>query len=68
MPIKATAATTRPSRTSLASDSGMVFVDVWGSPEEFAAFAEAQISPAAGDSELPAFEPRFVPVHNHMGV
>lgn len=49
------------------TDSGMVIVDVWGSPEEFAAFAESQIAPAAEELGTPPLEPVFVPVHNHMG-
>jgi heme-degrading monooxygenase HmoA len=54
------------SHVAAVTDSGMVFVDMWGSPEEFAAFAESQIEPAAGDEGLPPFEPKFVPVYNHM--
>jgi hypothetical protein len=48
------------------TDSGMVFVDVWGAPEEFAAFAESELAPAAGEAGPPPLEPRFVPVYNHM--
>ena len=48
------------------TDSGMVFVDVWGSPEEFAAFAESELASAPGAAEAPPLEPRFVPVyHRH---
>lgn len=48
------------------TDSGMVFVDVWGTPEEFAAFAESELASAPGAAEAPPLEPRFVPVYNHM--
>jgi hypothetical protein len=48
------------------TDDGMVFVDVWDSPESFGRFAEEQLGPAAGDAELPPMEPRFVPVHYRL--
>ena len=48
------------------TDDGMIFVDVWESPEEFASFAERELADA-GD-ELGPMEPRFVPVHNRMVV
>jgi hypothetical protein len=44
------------------TETGMVFVDVWDSPESAGRFVEAQIAPAAG-GELPVGEPRFMPVH-----
>jgi heme-degrading monooxygenase HmoA len=52
------------SHVAAVTDSGMVFVDVWGSPEEFAAFAESELASAPGAAEAPPLEPRFVPVHN----
>lgn len=47
-------------------DGGMVFVDVWGSPEEFASFAEGTIGPAAEGMDMPALEPKFHAVHRTM--
>ena len=49
------------------SDDGLVVVDVWGSAEEFAAFAEAELAPRAGDS-LSGMTPQIVPVHNYVQV
>jgi len=51
------------SHAAAVADGGMVFVDVWDSPESFGRFAEEQLAPAAGGAELPPMEPRFVPVH-----
>jgi len=45
---------------------GMVIVDVWESPEAFGRFAEESIAPAADEVGMPAFEPRFVPVHRRI--
>jgi hypothetical protein len=57
-----------PSVTHIAavSDGGMVFVDVWDSPESFGRFAEEQLGPASAGANLPELEPRFVPVHNRF--
>jgi hypothetical protein len=49
-----------------ATDDGMLIVDIWESPEAFARFADEQIAPAAGDIGMTGFEPRFIPVHNHI--
>lgn len=44
-------------------ETGLVVVDVWDSPESFAAFAQDEIASAG---ELPPLEPTFAPVHNHL--
>ena len=51
-----------------ARDGGLLVVDVWGSPEEFGAFAETQIGPAAvGAGVDPAtIQPKLVPVINRI--
>jgi hypothetical protein len=54
------------SHAAAVTDGGMVFVDVWDSPESFGRFTEQQLGPAAAGADLPAMEPRFVPVHNRM--
>ena len=51
------------SHVAAVADRGMVFVDVWGSPEEFGAFAEKELASAA--DAIGPMETRFVPVHNH---
>lgn len=48
------------------ADGGMVFVDVWDSPESFGAFAEEQLAPVAAQVEMPSFTPRFLPIHNRL--
>jgi hypothetical protein len=48
------------------TDDGLMVVDIWESPEAFGRFADEQIGPAAANAGLPGFEPRFVPVHNHI--
>lgn len=48
------------------SDDGMVFVDIWDSPESAGRFFEDEIGPAAADSNLGEIEPRVVPVHNRF--
>lgn len=45
---------------------GMVFVDVWDSAESFGRFAETALAPAAEGVDMPALEPRFLPVHNRL--
>ena len=45
---------------------GMVFVDVWDSPEAFGRFAEETIVPAAEGEDLPALEPQFHRLHNTL--
>jgi len=45
------------------TDDGMVFVDVWDSPESIQRFLEEQIIPAAGGATPPG-QPRFARVHN----
>ena len=47
-------------------NGGMVFVDVWDSPETFARFAEDTIGPAAEGEDVPALEPRFHPLHKTL--
>jgi hypothetical protein len=54
------------SHAAAVNDEGMVFVDVWDSPESLGRFAEEQIGPAAAESGLGSLDPRFVPVHNRM--
>ena len=56
------------SHIAAVSDDGMVFVDVWDSPESVGAFFEEQIGPAtaATGTDLGEVEPRFVPVHNRF--
>ncbi len=51
------------SHVAAVRDGGMVVVDVWGSPEEFGAFAESQIGPAgaAAGMDAASIQPRFVP-------
>ena len=44
-------------------DGSMYIVDLWESPEAFAAFAESEIAPAAGD-RMGEVQPKFTPVHN----
>jgi heme-degrading monooxygenase HmoA len=44
-------------------DGKMYIADLWESPEAFAAFAEAEIAPAA-EGRLGEIQPRFTPVHN----
>ena len=45
---------------------GMVFVDVWDSPESAEQFIRGQLAQAAPDLDLGAMEPRFIPVHNRL--
>jgi hypothetical protein len=47
-------------------DGGMVFVDVWDSPESFGRFAEEQLGPASGGMDMTPLEPRFVPLYNRF--
>jgi hypothetical protein len=51
---------------AVASDGRFVVVDVWESPEAFAAYAQSQIAPAGEDIGLGRLEPRFIPIHNTM--
>jgi hypothetical protein len=46
------------------SDSGLIVVDVWGSREEFAAFADAELAPRIGE-RLGDVTPRIADVHVH---
>ncbi len=48
-------------------EGSLVVVDVWGSEEEFGAFAEAEIAPRAGD-RMGAMTTRFATVHKHVPV
>ena len=54
------------SHVAARSDGGMVFVDVWGSPEEAERFIRSQLAEAAPDLDLGAMEPRFIPVHDRL--
>jgi hypothetical protein len=56
------------SHVAAVSDDGMVFVDVWDSPESVGDFFEEQVNPAteAAGADLGAAAPRFVPVHNRF--
>jgi hypothetical protein len=45
-------------------DGGFVVVDVWESPEAFAAFAQSEIGPASESVGLGPVEPRIHPIHN----
>ncbi len=47
-------------------DGGMMFVDVWDSPESFGQFAEKEIGGAAQGTDMPPLEPRFAQIHNRM--
>jgi len=47
-------------------DGSFVVVDVWESPEAFAAFAQSEIGPAGASVGLGPVEPRIHPVHNTM--
>jgi hypothetical protein len=49
-------------------DGGMVFVDVWDSPESFGRFAEEELGPASGGMDLSALDLRVVPLHNRFSV
>ncbi len=51
---------------AVADDGGMVFVDIWESPEAFAEFAETVLGPAAEGKDMPELEPRFLPVHDRL--
>ncbi|MDX6532494.1 MAG: hypothetical protein QOF68_238 [Gaiellales bacterium] len=52
------------SHTVAAADEGIIVVDIWGSIDEFAQFAENEIAPAV--REMPPIDPQIVPVHNHL--
>jgi heme-degrading monooxygenase HmoA len=47
---------------AVTDDGKMYIADIWESAEAFAAFAEDEIAPAAGD-RIAEIQPRFVPVH-----
>ena len=53
------------SHVAATTDGGMVFSDVWDSPESAGKFVESEIAPAAGGN-LPDGAPRFARVHNRM--
>lgn len=45
------------------TNDGLLVVDVWGSPEEFAAFADSQIGPAAAAAGMTVpIDPKFLTV------
>ena len=47
-----------------ATDDGILVVDVWGSPEEFATFGQEVLAPKLGD-RMADVSPRFSQVHIH---
>lgn len=49
------------------SDGGLVVVDVWGSEEEFDAYAESEIAPRAG-GRMDEMTPRLAGLRNHVAV
>ena len=51
---------------AVSETGGIVVVDIWESPEAFGEFAQSSIAPAGEEAGMAPFEPRFVPVHNHM--
>jgi hypothetical protein len=53
------------SHAAATTGGGMVFVDIWDSPESAGRFLETEIGPAAG-GDLPVGKPRFVQVHNRL--
>ena len=46
------------------TEDGMVFMDIWESPEAAQRFFEDEVGPAAAESGLGELQPRVVPVHN----
>jgi hypothetical protein len=56
------------SHIAAVTDDGMVFIDVWDSPEAAGRFVDEQVGPAAEASgaDLGEMQPRFVPVHNRF--
>jgi len=50
-----------------AHGAGLVVVDVWGSEEEFGAYAQAELAPRAGD-RFAEMKTRFAKVRNHVQV
>lgn len=56
------------SHVAAATDTGMIVVDVWESPEAFGEFAETQIGPAGAAAGLDpsTIQPRFVPAVNRI--
>jgi hypothetical protein len=46
------------------TEDGMVFMDIWESPEAAQRFFEEEVGPAAEESGLGELQPRVVPVHN----
>jgi hypothetical protein len=55
------------SHLAAVGEDGIVVVDIWGSPEEFAAFAQSELAPRAGAS-LSGMTPRIVPIHKYVPV
>ena len=48
------------------TEDGMVFMDIWESPEAAQRFFEDEVGPAAAESGLGELQPRVVPVHNRF--
>jgi hypothetical protein len=55
------------SHLAAVGEDGIVVVDIWGSPEEFAAFAQSELAPRAGAS-LSGMTPQIVPIHKYVPV
>ena len=51
---------------ALDESGNVVVADAWESAEAFGKFAEEVIGPAGAEAGLPQFEPRLIPVYNHM--
>ena len=54
------------SHVAAVSDDGMVFVDVWDSPESAQRFFESQLGPASEGVDMGPIEPKVIPVHNRF--
>ena len=54
------------SHVAATSGDGMVFVDVWDSPEHAQSFFESQLGPASEGVDMGPIEPKVIPVHNRF--
>jgi len=68
MPAHAGGGSSHPAVSHVAArtDDGMVFVDVWDSPESAQRFFESQLGPASEGVDIGPIEPKIVPVHNRF--
>lgn len=48
------------------TEDGMVFMDIWESPEAAQRFFEEEVGPAGAEAGLGELQPRVVPVHNRF--